>query len=698
MKRVLVGGAESAVGAEVVAALARRPEVERIGVVLAAPAGGGGAAAGALRRRAERLAGWAAGEGADDGRLEPIEGDPAAHRFGLDPGGWEALAAGGWQVGLNLGGAAGLDCDLAAARRAHLDPVDGWVALLERAPGLRLVQLSSCLVGGRRRGLLTEFDLDGGAGFRNGWERSRSEAERRLAESPVRGRVTVVRPSHPVGRAADGAVWAPPAIYPLLAALAGAGWLPGDPEARLDLVPVDWVARALVALAGEPEAAGGTFHLVAGWGRSVAAGALARRVAEAAGRRRPVRLAPLPAAPLLGALDGARSGGRRAARDYLRQGPVFDDFMASRALAGLGVEPPPAAAEAVAAAVRYAAGRNWDPARFAGGAGPQPPSPPARRRPRLLLSLDGRGGSAAAEAAASPVAPAAPAAQQAGGTRFRQVGDYRVAYRDGGGDGEPVVFLHGFAGAGSWDGVVERLAGRYRCLVVETLGLGDTEAAAGADFGLAAQAAMVRGLLAGLGLERVRLVGNDTGGALAQIIAARWPQCLERLVLSDCDAYDNWPSRQVAALRAVMRLPGGTAALTAAMRLAPVARSRWGFSRMVHDRRLLTAERLAGYLAPVAADGVRRARLRRFFLALDPAATGDVVHLLRRLEVPTLIVWGAEDRYWSTSWAARLYDEIPGARRLAIIPFAGLSCHEERPDLFARHLLDFFADPAPPRG
>jgi pimeloyl-ACP methyl ester carboxylesterase len=100
----------------------------------------------------------------------------------------------------------------------------------------------------------------------------------------------------------------------------------------------------------------------------------------------------------------------------------------------------------------------------------------------------------------------------------------------------------------------------------------------------------------------------------------------------------------------------------------------------------------------VAAGRERRARLRRFFLALDPAATGDVVHLLRRLEVPTLIVWGAEDRYWSTSWAARLYDEIPGARRLAIIPFAGLSCHEERPDLFARHLLDFFADPAPPRG
>jgi long-chain acyl-CoA synthetase len=361
---VLVSGAEGAVGAEGVAALARRPEVERIGVGRAPPAGGGEAGA-ARRRGVERLAGWAAGqgtgEGAGDGsaaalgeRLEPIAGDPAAHRFGLDPGGWEALAAGGGEVGVHLGEAAGLGGGLAAARRAHLDPVDGWIALVDRAPGLRLVELSSCLVGGRRRGLLTEFDLDGGAGFRNAWEQSRSEAEHRLADSPVRGRVTVVRPSHPVGRAADGAVWAPPAIYPLLAALAGGGWLPGDPEARLDLVPVDWVARALVALAAEPAAAGGTFHLVAGWGRSITAAELARRVAEAAGRARPARLAPLPAAALLGAVafaGGARSDGRKAARDYLRQGPVFDDFMAARALAGLGVAPPPAAAETVAAAI-----------------------------------------------------------------------------------------------------------------------------------------------------------------------------------------------------------------------------------------------------------------------------------------------------------------------------------------------------------
>jgi pimeloyl-ACP methyl ester carboxylesterase len=55
-----------------------------------------------------------------------------------------------------------------------------------------------------------------------------------------------------------------------------------------------------------------------------------------------------------------------------------------------------------------------------------------------------------------------------------------------------------------------------------------------------------------------------------------------------------------------------------------------------------------------------------------------------------MIVWGADDAYLSPSWAKSLYDSIPGARRLELIPFAGASCHEERPDIFARLLDEFF--------
>jgi pimeloyl-ACP methyl ester carboxylesterase len=296
---------------------------------------------------------------------------------------------------------------------------------------------------------------------------------------------------------------------------------------------------------------------------------------------------------------------------------------------------------------------------------------------------------AAAELA---LAPAEPAFRE---KRFHQVGDVNVAYRDiGVGDGEPVVLLHGIAGAHAWDGVAQRLAPRRRVLIVETLGLGDTEGPRSADFGLPAQAARVRGLLSALGIASAHVVGNDTGGVMAQIFAVRWPHCVKSLVLSDCGVHGAWPPARAAWAAALAGLPGGAGALK---RVPALARSRAGFGRMVHDRRLLTDERLAQYLDAVGGSRQRRASLKRFLRSLKGTDLAATSLLLGQLEVPTMIVWGADDAYLSPSWAKSLYDSIPGARRLELIPFAGVSCHEERPDIFAR-LLDEFFDAESGRG
>ena len=255
------------------------------------------------------------------------------------------------------------------------------------------------------------------------------------------------------------------------------------------------------------------------------------------------------------------------------------------------------------------------------------------------------------------------------------MGDVNVSYGDIG-RGEPIVFLHGFAGAHAWDGVVERVAARRRALVVETLGLGDTEGPSSAEFGLPAQAAMVRGLLSALEIPAAHIVGNDTGGVIAQFFAVRWPHCVKSLVLSDCDAHGEWSPTRVKSVAAARRLPG-------------VARSTLGFGRMVHDKRLLTRDRLDLYIQTVAGNRERRMRTKRFFQSFEAADLVTLNQLLGQLRVPTMIIWGAENAYWSTSWARTLYDAIPGARRLELIPFAGISCHEERPDLFAQLLTDF---------
>jgi pimeloyl-ACP methyl ester carboxylesterase len=184
-------------------------------------------------------------------------------------------------------------------------------------------------------------------------------------------------------------------------------------------------------------------------------------------------------------------------------------------------------------------------------------------------------------------------------------------------------------------------------------------------------------------------VGHDTGGAIAQVFAVRWPESVCRLVLADCDAFDNWPPGQVKLLQRVARLPGGVRLMAAAMRVPALARCPLGFGRLVFDKRLLTADRLASYARPLTSGGESRERFRRLLLAMDSRHTIEIVESLRRFTRPTMIIWGCEDAYWTPSWAKRLYDTIPGAERLELVPFAGLACHEERPGHFAELLGQF---------
>ncbi|HEX8503060.1 MAG TPA: alpha/beta fold hydrolase [Pyrinomonadaceae bacterium] len=610
--------------------------------------------------------------------VTPLPCDLRLPRFGLSLAAFAELAD-SFDAGFHCARRETRDQDLARARAANVRPVENWIQLLERNPSARLHHLSTAFVGGTRRGLLTEFDLDCGQGFNDAFERSMFEAESRLRESRVSERVTVYRPSHLLGRSDTGEAFCHGGAYPLLATLAAARLLPGDARARLDFVPADYVAAAVVALACS--GASGTFHLACGWETSpttVEAAALAASSVAGRGRTRGARLLPrgvawpmrAAGAPARGDLS-SRGAAYANARNLLHPGPVFDTYLADMALGRQGVARP-APADWLEKVVRLAEDRGWE----------RPPADESER-PAAEASLP----SAAAELA---LARREPAFRE---KRFHQVGDVNVAYRDiGEGGGEPVVLLHGFSGAHSWDGVAQRLASRRRVLVVETLGLGDTEGPRSADYGLAAQAARVRGLLSALGVASAHVVGNDAGGVMAQIFATRWPHIVRSLVLSDCGVHGAWPPAR-AAWAAAAALPGGAGATAALLKVPALARSGAGFGRMVHDRRLLTDERLAQYLDAVAGSRQRRAHLRRFLRSLEATDLAATSQLLAQLEVPTMIVWGADDANLSPSWAKSLYDTIPGARRLELIPFAGASCHEERPDIFARLLDEFFDGP-----
>ena len=621
--RIVLTGAASMVGAEVLKVLLQRGDVASIQLLV--PKG----------VAVDRLQAYT---GSFPAHMTVVEAELQLPRFGFSLPAWDALAQ-SFDLGIHCAQREVQDQNLDRARQTNVLPVENWIRLLERNPALRLHHLSTAFVGGTRHGLFTEFDLDCGQGFHNAWERSKFEAEVRLRESRASDRVTIHRPSHMLGRTA---VYELGGAYPLLAALAAASVLPGDSRARVDFVPADYVAAAIVALL---DAAGGTFHHAAGWEASPSVKQAAALAAKGRGRSSGAWLLPRVAAWPLRLIGSATPNGlstRRlaftTARDLLHQGPVFDTFRADRALKaldGADVSVRPSPEGWLTDAVRLAEERHWE----------APAAEPEAREAALPQVI--------AEAAIRRD----PLYRE---KKYHQIGDVNVAYRDIG-TGEPVVFLNGAAGPHAWDGVVERIAVNRRAIIIDTLGAGDSEAPPNADFGLSAQAARVRGLLSALDIPAAHIVGNDAGGVIAEFFAVRWPHCVKSLVLSDCKA----------------------------PRVPKLTRAELG--QMVYDQSLLTDERHAQYVATLAGTPERRLRLKRFTRSLEQTDTATLQQQLSQLDVPTMIIWGADNAFWSPSWARSLYDTIPGAKRLELIPFAGLSCHEEKPELFAAKLLEFYS-------
>src|SRR5262245_9324250 len=143
-----------------------------------------------------------------------------------------------------------------------------------------------------------------------------------------------------------------------------------------------------------------------------------------------------------------------------------------------------------------------------------------------------------------------------------------VVYQDRG-EGDPVVFVHGFlVDSTLWRKVVPLLAGDMRCITPDwPLGSHRKALKPDADLSPTGIAVHCVATLDALGIERATLVGNDSGGAFSQITAARHPDRVERLVLTDCDAFDNFPPKAFRYLRYVAKTPGALTLMTQSMRL-----------------------------------------------------------------------------------------------------------------------------------
>lgn len=256
----------------------------------------------------------------------------------------------------------------------------------------------------------------------------------------------------------------------------------------------------------------------------------------------------------------------------------------------------------------------------------------------------------------------------------------------------PVVFVHGFlVNATLWSQTADALAAAGVRSYAPDLPLGSHKIPLGADAdqsprGIARQ---IIAFIEALELDDVTLVGNDTGGAVCQFLLDSDASRIGRVVLTNCDAFTNFPPAPFGQLFKAFRSPRTIRVLLAPMRATAVRHSPAGFGLLVN--RPLDAEQTRAWVEPCLSDPAIREDVARFAQKVDPADLNIASSNLRSFEGPALLVWGAADRFFKLSHALRLRDAFMDARLVEVERGRTFIPHDE-PARLAEEIAAFQAE------
>ena len=278
--------------------------------------------------------------------------------------------------------------------------------------------------------------------------------------------------------------------------------------------------------------------------------------------------------------------------------------------------------------------------------------------------------------------------------KFINVETWNVAYIDEG-KGESVILLHGCPfHAYEWHEVIPRLTPRYRVIAPDLLGLGDTVVKLSDDYRLPNQMKMVVGLMDALGISKARIVGHDHGAATAQLMMKHHPERIHSLVMTNAEAYDQWPSEPERDELELIVNSVSSPVFRAALGFTPIQRDV--FSIAVHNKQVLTDEVLAAWIRPHLASPTRWLRLRQFFRwQLDREHNLETLRALdgmKRFNQPTLLLWGKQDTNFGPQIAERRAKDIPGYVRTDWLENSAHMPMQEEPEAYAQALLRFFTE------
>jgi pimeloyl-ACP methyl ester carboxylesterase len=262
----------------------------------------------------------------------------------------------------------------------------------------------------------------------------------------------------------------------------------------------------------------------------------------------------------------------------------------------------------------------------------------------------------------------------------------RIRYREAG-EGKPVVFVHGYLVDGRlWDGVVDDLSTKgYRCLAPDwPIGAQQIAMKAGADLTPPGMAAIIASFLDALDLEDVTIVGNDSGGAMSQVLVTSHPERIGRLVLTNCDTHENFPPGVFKHLPKLAAMPGGMTLLSLPFGVPAVARRAFApFSKAG-----IPDDLIASWMQPSLNDPDIKRDLKKVTVGMDSRHTLGAAEKLRGSGLPILLTWAPGDKFFPLAYAERLAGEA-GNAKIVEIPDSRTFVPLDQPERLSEEIAGF---------
>ena len=263
-----------------------------------------------------------------------------------------------------------------------------------------------------------------------------------------------------------------------------------------------------------------------------------------------------------------------------------------------------------------------------------------------------------------------------------------IRYRELG-EGEPIVFVHGYLVDGRlWSQTAEHLSATHRCILPDwPMGAHRVAMNSDADLSPPGIANVIADFLEAMELNGTTIVGNDSGGAMSQVLATRRPERVGRLVLTNCDMLENFPPSAFKLMPPLAKLPGAMTVMSLPFRLAPIRRAAFG----PFANTKIPPELIDSWMEPSRQDAGVRRDTAKVTAGLNKRYTLEAAERLRQFDRPTLFAWAPEDRFFKLSDAERLAEMIPDAR-IKTIPDAKTFVSLDQPKRLADVIAAFIEE------